>query len=352
MERSKKDYYDILNVARNADEDEIKKAFKKLAMKYHPDKRGGDAEKFKEINEAYDVLSNPEKKQMYDKFGTTEMGDMDFASMAGGMNVENIFENLFGFGFHEQRKKKKSSPKVYQLEVSLEEVYEGRTIKFRMKKKIYKGDNSSKCSKCNGSGHITQQMSMGFMITQNIIACPECSGTGYHYKEKDFLNVEKEIDIPIPSGIKEGNHIVLRGQGDEYPNMDPGDVHFVIVYKEHAVFSVSKDDPLDLSTRLKINLLEALYGFKRVIRHLNGTLLEFYLPPRSSLCKIISEPIERKVVGEGLKFQGEIGDLYVYFEVQLPDPNTINLRASLETVFTIAESEDEEGCKKIVDVSI
>jgi DnaJ family protein A protein 2 len=221
-----------------------------------------------------------------------------------------------------------------------------------MKKKIYKGDNSAKCKKCNGTGTIMQQVQMGFIISQNVAPCVDCSGSGYHYKEKDFLNIEKDIDISIPCGIREGNHIVLKGQGDEYPNMDPSDVHFVIVYKPHPVFSISKDDPLDLITTLQINLLEALYGFKRVIKHLNGSYIEFYLPPRTALCNVISGPIERKIVGEGFKFQGEIGNLYVYFEIQLPDPvKTENLRASLETVFQMQDPQCVEGSKKTILLS-
>jgi DnaJ-class molecular chaperone len=351
MQRSNKDYYQILGLERGCSEDEIKKSFKKLALKYHPDKKTGDAEKFKEINEAYAVLSNPEKKKMYDQFGTADLGDMNMGDMDFG-NVENIFENLFGFNFGGggSRRRKKSMQKTYELPVTLEEVYQGKTIKYRIKKKIYKGDGSSKCKKCNGQGQIAQQVSMGFIITQNIVTCPECTGSGYHYKEKDFLIVENELEIPLPKGIPEGNHLVLQGKGDEYPDMEPGDIHFMIKYKPHSVFSISKTEPLDLQTTLSINLLEALYGFKRYIKHLDGSILEIHLPPRHSICHKISKPIEKTLSGEGMNFQGQRGDIHIYFEIELPSPNTTNLRSTLESVYQIKSEEEPEGFKKIINV--
>jgi DnaJ-class molecular chaperone len=343
MQQKSKDYYGILGIQKPSSEEEIKKAFRKLAMKYHPDKCKGDAEKaekFKEINEAYDALSDPNKKKMYDQFGTCE--GMDMQGMPEGMNMENIFENLFGFGGGipgmpgmggmGMRRKKKPMHKTYELPVTLEEIFNGKKIPFRIKRKIYRGTGSCKCKECNGAGQVVQQMSIGFMMTQNITMCPHCQGSGNDYKEKDFQILECDLEIPIPAGTPEGNHLVMQGKGDELPDMETGDVHFVISYKKHSVFKLSEKETLDLEVNFDITLTEALYGFKRQLKMLDGQSLEIALPPRHSLCQKIHQPIEKILPGEGMKFQGHRGDLHLFFTIELPVSSTPNLRATLENV--------------------
>jgi len=367
MQRSK-DYYRSLGIEKGSSDDEIKKAFRKLAMKYHPDKAKGDAEKaekFKEINEAYDVLSDPQKKKMYDQFGTVE--GMDMGGGMGGMagmpeGMENIFENLFGFGGGipgmqgmRSARKKKPMHKTYELPVTLEEVYIGKKIPFRIKRKIYRGTGSSKCKQCNGSGQMIQQMSIGFMVTQNITMCPHCQGSGNDYKEKDFQILECDLEVPIPAGTPEGNHLVMQGKGDELPDMDTGDVHFVITYKKHDVFTLSDKEPLDLIVNFDITLTEALYGFKRSLKMLDGQDMDIVLPPRHVLCQKISAPIEKILVGEGMKFQGHKGDLHFIFNIELPKPNTSNLRAVLEeseyATKVPVEAEKSEGFARLIDIT-
>ena len=363
-----KDFYKILGIDRSSSEDEIKKAFKKLALKHHPDKKGGDAEKFKEISEAYDVLSDPQKKKMYDQFGTADFGDMGgmpggMGGMAGmgGVDMENIFENLFGMNFPGmpgggggRRRSRKPAHKTYELPVTLEEVYEGKKIKFRIKKKIYRGTGSSKCTKCGGKGQVVQQISMGFMMTQNITSCPDCSGSGNNYQEKDFQHIESDLEIPIPAGCPEGNHLVMQSKGDELPDMEPGDIHFVVSYKKHDLYKVSEKDSSDLEVTIPITLTEALYGFKKTIPTLGGGYMELCLPARSALVRKISKPVEKVIRGEGLKYQSQKGDLHVFFEIELPEPSAKNLRGVLEDCLP-PPSESEKswtGQKKYFDLSV
>jgi len=360
MQQPSKDYYGVLGIEKPSSEEEIKKAFRRLALKYHPDKSKGDPEKeekFKEINEAYDVLSDESKKKMYDQFGTVD----GMGGMPEGMNMENIFENLFGFGGGipgmpgmGMRRKKKPMHKTYELPVTLEEVYNGKKIPFRIKRKIYRGTGSSKCSHCRGNGQVVQQMNIGFMMTQNITMCPHCQGSGNDYKDKDFQVLECEVEVPIPAGTPEGNHLVMQGKGDELPDMETGDVHFVISYKKHDVFTLSEKETLDLEVIFDITLTEALYGFKRVIKMLDGQWLDIVLPPRHSLCAKITQPIEKIMPGEGMKFQSHKGDLHLFFQIELPLANTPNLRAVLEEAeytTSIPEHSSSEEFRRLIDVT-
>lgn len=344
-----KDLYSVLEIDKSASEDDIKKAFKKLALKHHPDKRGGDPEKFKEINEAYSVLSDPNKKKMYDQFGTVEMAEMGNPMNMGDM--ENIFENLFGFGFPgaggNPKRMKKAPQKVYELPLTLEEVYNGKKIDFRIKKKIYKGTDSVKCKECKGKGQVVHQINMGFLVTQNITTCPKCSGNGISYNEKDFITVESELEIPIPRGIPEGNQIVMKGKGDELPNMDPGDVIFVPQYKPHSVWKMSEKEPLDIITEITISLYEALYGFRKTIKHLDNRIFEIFQSHDRPIARTIHKPIEKVIPNEGMIFHGHKGAMVLTFTIKLPDPTFISLKNCLEDIAEYDPDEDKPSTHNV-----
>jgi DnaJ-class molecular chaperone len=178
---------------------------------------------------------------------------------------------------------------------------------------------------------------------------------GNVFQEKDFKVVESQVEIPIPPGTPEGNAIVMVGKGDEMPDMEPGDVHFVLIYKPHAVFKVSEKELLVLETTVPITLTEALYGFRRELVLLNGEKADVVLPPRSVLCSIFEKPLMKEIEGMGMKFQGQKGNLKIGFRVELPKPGTGGLFEALETCeydTTIPPTtEQEEGYRKLIDVS-
>lgn len=348
------DYYGVLGLGRDASEDEIKRAFKKKALVYHPDKKGGDAEVFKQLNEAYAVLSDPNKKRVYDQFGTTDVPDL---GGVGGMpmDVENLFESLFGMpgfpGGGGGRRSRKPPPKRYELPVTLEEVYTGRTVPFRIRRKIYKGSGGRSCPQCRGTGQVVQQISMGFMTTQTVSPCPRCGGAGTAYNESDFRETEASVSVPIPRGIPEGNSLILPEEGDEIPGKGRSDIVFTVVYKPHEVWKVSGENPLDLETTIRVSLYEALYGFRRRVTHINGEEVEVGIPPRTVLCSEVSGPVVKTLEGEGLCFDGAKGSLRLLFVIGLPDPGTPGLRLALSPPVE-KDTEETEGFRRFIDASL
>lgn len=312
------DYYNILGIDKSSSEEDIKKQFKKLAKKYHPD-RGGDSEKFKQINEAYNVLSDPEKRQKYDMFGNVEMGGVEMP------DINDLFGNLFGMNFgsnNQSSKKKKSPPKQYDLFVSLEEIYNGKTIPFNIKKKKFKSNNTSnKCILCKGTGNIIQQIQMGFMITQNVSTCSKCFGNGYIFNDSDFLEIDTVIDVPLPRGLPEGNPILIRNKGDEYPGMEIGDIIFQLRYKKHSVFESLEN--CDLKCIVKISLYEYFYGFDKIIEHLNGEKIAIHSSSNLSFNNSFNN-LTKVLKDYGLKFQNHIGDLIIKFEIDYSNQLTLD----------------------------
>jgi len=362
MKQSNKNLYEVLGLNQNCDEDEIKKAFKKLAMLHHPD-RGGDSEKFKDINEAYAILSDPQKRKNYDQFGSVDMADVQMP------DINDLMENLFGggggfpfggmMGGHMGRsQQKKSPPKYIDLEVTLEDVYNGATIKSKILKKVFKGNPaSSKCKECKGQGHVVQQINMGFMITQNISQCSKCSGTGSFFSEKDFKNIHQEVEIPLPKGCLEGNKICLRNSGDEYPNMENGDLIFTIKYQPHSLFYTVESEIADLYCDFEITLYEFLFGFSRKFKFLNGEIFHIFQPSNIPLENVINKPIIKVIKNRGLSFKNHQGDLNVVFNIHLPtfNNNSIQLYQELLTKASYnieTQNEDEFTGKLFKTINI
>ncbi len=258
-----KDYYEVLGLEKNASEDEIKKAFKKAALKYHPDRNQGDdaaEEKFKEINEAYQVLSDPEKKQRYDQYGTADFNGaqgfdgFDFGGFGG---FGDIFSDIFGGGFSSSSNKnapRKGADMEYNLNLTFEEAVFGCEKEIRVTRRekceacggtgAKTGTSPKTCSKCNGRGKINVQRrtALGVMSTTatcdacggkgSIIdsPCTSCRGTG---KERKTRN----LTINVPAGVDTGNVMPLRGQGEVGDNGGPsGDLYVNIRVAPHSVF--------------------------------------------------------------------------------------------------------------------
>jgi len=346
------DLYKILKVSRGASSNEIKKAYYKLAKEYHPDKNPEEGEKFKEISFAYEVLSNPEKKEIYDEHGIQGLKE----GVPGGGFPSDIFGGLFGglfggmpFGFGDMggmggmggmgSRRRRGDDTHHPLKVSLEDLYNGKTSRLALSKQTIcakchgQGGRAGAvhpCRTCSGRGVKMTLRQIGPGIVQQMqTVCPACHGQGQVMNEKDrcrqchgkkVVNENKVLDVHIDVGMKHGQKITFRGEGDQTPDMEPGDVIIVLQQKEHAVFKRSGSN---LSCTHTIGLTEALCGFAFTIQHLDGRQLVIRSPPGA----VIKPGDQRCVENEGMptyKMPFVKGNLYIKFDVTFPPSGFIN----------------------------
>lgn len=319
------EYYDILGVTKESTAAQIKKAYRKLAIKNHPDK-GGDPEKFKKISVAYDTLSDPEKKELYDKYGKegVEQGG------GGARNADDIFSMFFGGGGgggSRQRGPKKGKDVVHPLKVSLEDIYNGKVVKIsvnRQRMKYPKGMDKDKavqtCPQCDGRGFVIQVRRMGPMIQQVQQQCPKCGGTGKIVaKGVKQVKERKILEVPIDKGVKNGRKVKFDGESDEHPGLLPGDVIFVVQEKAHSRF---KRKGADLLMSKEINLCESLCGTKFIVKQLDGRELLISTEPG----KVIKPGEIMCVEDEGMPYEGNPytkGNLFIAFDVKFPTDGTL-----------------------------
>lgn len=256
-----KDYYEILNVSRNATEDELKKAYRKLALDFHPDRNPGNKnaeERFKEINEAYEVLGNPQKRMRYDRFGSVDDTGSFFDFGFNG-NLDNVFNDIFSdfFGGERQgQRSRKGEDLLYRLEIEFEEAIFGVEKEVEIPKeekcptckgsRIEPGHQPVTCSHCGGRGQVRQ--SHGFFTINR--TCEYCGGEGYTIKNpckscrgRGQVKTKKKIKLKIPAGVDSGARLKLRGEGMQgYADTHPGDLYVVLQVKEHPVFERQGDD--------------------------------------------------------------------------------------------------------------
>merc|ERR1719160_804959 len=258
-------FYKLLEVEKSASEADIKKAYRKLAIKHHPDK-GGDPEKFKEITRAYEILSDSQKRETYDRFGEEGLdGD------GGGGDPTDIFDAFFGGGGRRgggKKRRQKTKDVVQPLKVTLEQMYAGATKKMAITRQVIdKQRGVQSCSECDGRGVKVQVVRMGPMIQQMQSACGACGGQGKSFQTKS----EREIlEVHIQKGSPDNHKVTFREMADEHPDADAGDVVFVLKEQEHKEF---KRKGADLFIERKISLVEALCGFTMEITHLDGRKL-------------------------------------------------------------------------------
>jgi len=260
-------FYELLEVDKNATEPEIKKAYRKLAVKHHPDK-GGDPEKFKEITRAYEVLSDADKRSKYDRFGEEGLEDG-----GGPGDPSDIFESLFGGGGRRgggggARRRQKTKDVVQPLKVTLEQMYNGATKKMAITRSVIdKKKGIQECRQCDGRGVRIEVVRMGPMIQQMQSQCGACGGNGKSFQTK----TEREVlEVHIQKGSPDNHKVTFREMADEHPDADAGDVVFVLKQQEHSVF---KRKGADLFIERKISLVEALCGFTFELTHLDGRKL-------------------------------------------------------------------------------
>jgi len=259
------DYYRILGVGKRASKEEIKKAYKDLARKHHPDK-GGDPDMFKKIAGAYGVLEDDQKRSMYDQFGKEAMEGMGGGG-AGGPS--DIFSMFHGFGFPERMRKKTTRDRLLDLDVTMEEAYRGVTVKFRFKRKVFMaGETPMTCSMCHGKGRIAERMTSSMGIIQNIRLCTTCAGMGTMMDEKQFQTIAEIMDVVVPPHCHEGFQKVIPGKADEIPDHETGNLVIQIKIKKHPVFEMVEGN--HLLWKVVIHPLEALTSFTKTVRLPSG----------------------------------------------------------------------------------
>lgn len=288
----KKDFYEILGISKGADAAAIKKAYRKKAIEYHPDKNPGDKEaeeKFKEAAEAYEVLSDPQKKAKYDQFGHQAFdGGGGFGGGHGGMNMDDIFSqfgDIFGGGFGGfggfggggggQRRVKGSNLRI-KVKLTLEEIANGVEKKVKVKRKVKApGVTYKTCSTCNGQGQVMRVTNTILGRMQSATTCPTCGGSGQILDKKPAdadsqgLIVEEEtVSIKIPAGVSDGMQLKVGNKGNEAPgNSIPGDLIVVIEEIEHETL---KREGENLHLDLYISFPEAALGVSKDIETVNG----------------------------------------------------------------------------------
>ncbi|MGE4285734.1 MAG: molecular chaperone DnaJ [Phycisphaerae bacterium] len=336
---TKKDYYEVLGVSKQASADEIKKAYRRLALKYHPDKNQGDKEaedKFKECAEAYEVLSNPEKRQRYDQFGHEGLrgsGMHDYSHM----NVNDIFSNFgdifgdfFGGGFSSQRMNPNAPRKGLDLEtnvsLSLEEAARGveRTIEFTRQDICNScggngcavGSHPSTCGSCGGSGQVSSVRMGGFF--QTVSTCPNCHGSGKIISDPckkchgtGRMPVKKKVSVKIPAGINDGQAVRVAGEGEPGANHGPnGDLYCYVQVRQHPFLM---RDGLDLIAVVPISFTQAILGAKIDVPSLEG-IRQLTIPAGTQYGDAF------RIKGQGMPdlHGGKRGDEHVRVTIEIP----------------------------------
>ncbi len=338
----KRDYYEVLGVSKNADEAEIKKAYRKLALKYHPDKNPGDAEaeeKFKEAAEAYEVLSDPQKKSQYDQFGHAGVGGGGFG--AGGMNMEDIFSqfgDIFGSAFGGSFGGSRGGPRVtrgtnlrVKMKLTLKEIAEGVHKKIKVNKLVNADGVSYKdCPTCNGTGRITRvsQTFLGAMQTQS--TCNVCRGAGKSIDQKPpeaneqgLVRKEEIIEVDIPPGVMDGIQLSVTGKGNAGPfDGVPGDL--IVVIEEIPDEDLKRDGD-NLHFEAYINFVDAVMGSSIEIPTVTGKA-KIKVEPGTQSGKVL------RLKGKGLPSLHGYGngDLFVHINVWTPKKVSKEERELLE----------------------
>ena len=343
---AKRDYYEILEVDKSASQDEIKKAYRKVAIKFHPDKNPDDAEaedKFKEAAEAYEILSNPEKRRRYDQFGHAGMNGG--GGFGGGMNMDDIFSqfgDIFGgggspfesfFGGGGRRRQRRGSNLRIKLKLTLEEIADGVEKKIKVTR-LVKADGVTfkTCSTCHGTGQVRKAVNtmLGQMVSTS--TCPTCSGSGQIIDERPpgvdssgLVPKEEVISVKIPGGVSDGIQLSMSGKGNEAPGGGPaGDLLIVIEEKEdHELIREGNNVVYDLY----ISFIDAALGTTFEVPTISGKA-RIKIEPGTQSGKIL------RLRGKGIKDLNGYnkGDQLIHVNVWTPKNLTSEEKAKLESL--------------------
>lgn len=346
MAEQKRDYYEVLGVNKNATNDEIKKAFRKAAKQYHPDLNKDDptaAEKFKECNEAYSVLSDADKRRKYDQFGFAGVDPSYAAGQGGGyggggfgfdgdIDLGDIFSSFFGGGFSGGSRNPNAPQRGRDIQatinISFEEAAKGCKKSVEVSKVedcsqchgtgAAEGTSPKTCSQCGGSGYITVQQGSGFFQVNTTRPCPSCNGSGKIIEKpcskcggRGKVRKKSKIDITIPAGIDNGQVVTARGLGDAGLNGGPaGDLRVGVSVSAHKDFV---RDGYDIHYEKHISIVEACLGVKVRIPTLDGDV-EYHVPAGTQPNEVF------RLKGKGIQRLNSIakGDLFVHIVVDIP----------------------------------
>lgn len=360
------DYYGLLEIDKKASDKEIEKAYKKAALKWHPDRNLDNVEHatgmFKCISEAYDVLRDPEKRAIYDQVGAKGLKErmQNGGGNTAGMDAQSLFEQMFRGGGHpfgnmfgmnvnvqnQNRGPQKGQTVTFDLTTTLRELYLGCSKKLKLNRDIIcerchgcglKGSSiihETKCSDCNGQGMKVEirQLGPGF-ISQQHVQCNKCKGSGEYIPDSDkcddchgnkIKKGETILDVVIPKGTKDGTQIKFEKQSDEYPGRIPGDLIVIIKERNPSDGFKRTPDGESLIYKKDITLQEALCGYEFIIDHLDGRKLHI-----SNNVDVIKPNEKRRIAGEGMPIlRGGVdtntrGDLFIEFNVIFPEPTHI-----------------------------
>jgi molecular chaperone DnaJ len=357
---AKADFYETLGVARSADEKELKSAFRKMAMKYHPDKNPGDAEaekKFKELNEAYETLKDPQKRAAYDRYGHAafEQGGMGGGGFGGGAQggFSDIFEDIFGemMGGGRARRsaggRERGADLRYNMEISLEEAYTGKTAQIRVPTSITcdvctgsgakPGTQPKTCGTCQGSGRV--RASQGFFSVER--TCPTCHGRGQTITDpctkchgQGRVTEERSLSVNIPAGIEDGTRIRLQGEGEAGARGGPaGDLYIFLSVTPHEFF---QRDGADLYCAVPISMTTAALGGTFDVGTLDGSKSRVSVPEGTQAGK------QFRLKGKGMPVlrSSQTGDLYIQIGIETPQKLTKRQRELLQEFEEISSKEN------------
>jgi len=349
-----KDYYNILGVDKKASADEIKKAFRKKAHKYHPDKKDGDEKKFKEANEAYQVLSDEKKRAQYDQFGSAGpnpfgnqggagFGGFDFSGFqnggAGGFDFGDIdLGDLFGGGFgggRRSRQNRRGADMQMRTEITFVESIFGvkKTVNIDHSKTCNdcegsgaeEGSEMITCSQCNGQGKIQTRM-MGIFAT--VTECPTCHGVGKIPKTKckkckgaGIIKEKDTIEFTIPAGIKHGDTLRISGRGEAIKNGPSGDLFVQVVVQPHSTY---KRNGFDLLLDHEITISDAVLGATHTIELLDKSKIDVKIPAGTKHGTIL------RVSGKGIETQRTAGNLMITIKVRIPKKISKKAKEAME----------------------
>jgi len=351
------DFYTTLGVARTADEKDLKAAYRKLAMQYHPDRNPGNAEaerKFKELSQAYDVLKDPQKRAAYDRYGHAAFENGGGGGFGGGdgfaSSMADIFEDLFGGGFGGGRARsggrERGADLRYNLEITLEEAFSGKTATIQVPTAVTcescsgsgakPGSKPKTCPTCGGQGRVRAQQ--GFFAIER--TCPTCHGRGQIIEDpcqacggQGRVNRERTLTVNIPAGVEDGTRIRLSGEGEAGLHGGPsGDLYIFLEVRPHAFF---QRDGADLYCRVPISMVQAALGGEFTLRMIDGAEAVVKIPEGAQSGR------QFRLSGKGMPVlrSRKTGDLYVQAVVETPQNLTRRQRELLQEF-------DEESSNK------